>query len=349
MSIFRAKKTDQEIFRLKKAASGFDLPAKRNLEIKARVMSAIKLVPQDSAVSSAMGKNFAKNPLWLPKLAFSVLAGVGLLGSTVFASSYSLPGDVLYPVKKAKEKLELQLAPAGRPKALVLVKQAEERLHELSDIKAIPTQPGNTEKLSKQKEEARVQANIQVSTAVESLAQVKKDLEDKGNTQAAESVNSTIVNLVARAKTEDVEVEDRIGASGEKQEKAEERQQDSPKEKEGQEKVKRPEGEVRGLRHKAGDPDSGKQSRSQEVTLPKVLMPSLTASSGVTSLPNVLPQGQVLGASTTTSTSIEPQHSSSTSPSEKSDDGMTEAQKKLLEQQKEAQEKSGQTQTEGGR
>ncbi len=300
MSIFRAKKLEKELSGLRNTAAGLDMSAAENLELKTRVMAAIRLVPQDSAYVAKQEKVSAKNRIWLPKLAFSVLAGVVFLSGTVFASGYSLPGDVLYPVKKAKEKLELQLTPAGQPKALIMAKQAEERLHELSDIKSIPAQPGNAEKLSKQKEEARVQANIEVSTAVESLTQVKKDLEDKGNAQAAENVNTAIVRLVAKAKTEDIEVEDRIGVSNEKQEKAEDRPQEDQKDKEGQEKGKRPEGEVRGLRHKAGDPDPRQQSRSQEATVPKVLTPSLTASSGVTNLPNVLPQGQVLGASTST-------------------------------------------------
>ncbi len=303
MSIFRAKKIETEISGLKKAATGFDLSVAENLELKARVMAAVRLVPQDTVSLAKRGKIQIKSRMWLPKLAFSVLAGVGLLGGTVFASGYSLPGDVLYPLKKAKEKLELQLAPAGRPKALVLVKQAEERLRELSDIKSIPTQADNAEKLSKQKQAARAQAGIEISAAVETLTQVKKDLEDKGNTQAAESVNTTIVRLVAKAKTEDVDVEDRVRVSDEKREKEENRPEQGEKDKEKENQIKRTEGEVKGLRHKAGDPDFSpkQQSRNQEVVVPKILAPKLTASSAVSGLlPEVLPQGQVLGASTST-------------------------------------------------
>lgn len=329
MSIFRAKKLEKELSGLKNTAARLDMSAAENLELKTRIMAAIRLVPQDSASVAKQERFSKKSRMWLPKLAFSVLAGVVFLGGTVFASGYSLPGDVLYPVKKAKEKLELQLTPAGQPKALIMAKQAEERLHEFSDIKSIPTQPGNAEKLSKQKEEARAQASIGVSTAVESLTQVKKDLEDKGNAQAAENVNTAIARLVARAKTEDIDIEDRVGVSNEKQEKEEDKQKDDRKDKEGQEKGKRPEGEVRGLRHKAGDPDPRQQSRSQEATVPKILTPSLTASSGVSNLPNVLPQGQVLGASTSTGEGsvLQPQAPSATTTQSQEKEGGTETRK----------------------
>jgi hypothetical protein len=60
----------------------------------------------------------------------SIMAVVLLLGTTVGASAASVPGDFLYPVKRATEQVRLALTPAGQQVKLHL-ELARQRLHEL--------------------------------------------------------------------------------------------------------------------------------------------------------------------------------------------------------------------------
>ena len=280
----------------------------RNRELKSKVMAEIRFVPQvqPAAVRPAFARGW-----WLRRLAFSTLVGVGVVGGTVFASAHALPGDLLYPVKIAKEKVELSLAPKGEPKALIMAKQAEERLSELSGLKAeapAVTQPAS--QTDKERRQAEYEASVQVRGAVNSLTQVKQDLEDKGNTTAAASVNNALTRLVEKAKSQDIELEEKVGTVPREQESA------NP-EKPEQENHQRPEGEVKGIRHKPTDPSPNpvRKNRGLEAALPGLTGPDART----TSSPPALPIGQVLGASTTSpegegSTATSTQTATSTGP-----------------------------------
>jgi hypothetical protein len=73
-------------------------------------------------------------PLWRRSVALamaSLVAVALLLGSVVGASAASVPGDVLYPVKRTAEQVRLALTPAGQQVDLHL-EFAQQRLQELS-------------------------------------------------------------------------------------------------------------------------------------------------------------------------------------------------------------------------
>ncbi len=286
--MFNRKNHHSQIKELRRLAQGFALPESRNRELKSKVMAEIRFMPQ--VQPAAEPPAFARG-WWLRRLAFSTLVGVGVVGGTVFASAHALPGDLLYPVKIAKEKVELSLAPKGEPKALIMAKQAEERLSELSGLKAeapAATQPASP--TDKERQQAEHEASVQVRGAVNSLTQVKQDLEDKGNTTAAASVNNVLTRLVEKAKSQDIELEGTVGAVPRDQEKA------SP-EKSEQENNQHPEGEVKGLRHKPTDPNPSpvRKGSGLEAVLPGLANPDIEPTSSAP----VLPIGQVLGASTT--------------------------------------------------
>jgi hypothetical protein len=68
---------------------------------------------------------------WLPRMAAATLALVVLLGSTVVASASSLPGDVLYPVKRVTENVRLLLSWSAQAWVAVQLDIADARLAEL--------------------------------------------------------------------------------------------------------------------------------------------------------------------------------------------------------------------------
>jgi len=315
---------------LKRLAESLDMPVSAQNRLKARVMQAVQETGQEIPVSS--GGAVYKRQVWAPRFAFAVIAGFAVLGGSVFASANSLPGDRLYPIKQAKEQLELQFAAQGQPKAMVLARHAEVRLRELSDLKNAPA-----EEIAKHQQEIRKQANTQVNSAVESLNRVKHELEDKGKTRAAAVVDETLSHLVASAKKAEIELEDKVGSAEEIKSQDEKKDEDD----DGQ---KRPEGEVKGKWHKPETTDSktNQQQRVQVIAIPKAATStSSTATSVAPLLPNDSPNGAVLGTSTGTSTgpSIQEQEGSSVNESTGNHQDGQAREGELSEEQKQAQEK----------
>lgn len=81
----------------------------------------------------------APRPLWsrwLPRMVAATLALVVVFGSTVAASASSLPGDVLYPVKRATENVRLLLSWSAQARVAVQMDIAEARLAEIRALTA---------------------------------------------------------------------------------------------------------------------------------------------------------------------------------------------------------------------
>lgn len=299
MKMFNRNKFKPEFLRLQKAARLLDLAPGRQEAIRSKVLSAIQIVPQ--AIPEPGTSLTSRRLIWLPRFGMTVLVGIVVLGGTVYASGRALPGDVLYPVKLAKERVELGLAPQGEPKALVVAKHAEERLNELSTLTA---EENNTvldirKQSTDKQQEVRHEADVQVRSAINTLIEVKKQLESQGNQTAAASVDGVLTRLLAKAKSQDIEVEketDRT-AKHEKRENAE--TSDKPESKD----PKQPKGEVKGLRHKAEDDTRqtvNKTQNSETGLLPTsdIGSSTTTATSSLPILSNNSPLGQVLGIST---------------------------------------------------
>ena len=75
---------------------------------------------------------------WMPRWATAVIVGVFVLllagGSTVAASSNSLPGDILYPVKLATEKVQTAFTFSDTGKAKLDAKLASRRAEEMARL-----------------------------------------------------------------------------------------------------------------------------------------------------------------------------------------------------------------------
>lgn len=71
---------------------------------------------------------------WLPRWATVVTIVLGVLmmgGGTIAAASYSMPDDLLYPVKLATEQVQLALTPSDIGKARLYAKFADRRVAEI--------------------------------------------------------------------------------------------------------------------------------------------------------------------------------------------------------------------------
>jgi len=125
----------------------------------------------------------------------STIVGIAIVGGTAFASQNSKPGDVLFPVKKATEQVQVSLTANETSKAQLQAKFAQERLDELNEIeKQDETQAGQPAASS----DAQTQAKTEVSNAITQLTQVQADLQAKGDVQAAAAIGDTIARLKAK-------------------------------------------------------------------------------------------------------------------------------------------------------
>ncbi len=149
----------------------------------------------------------------------SVLVGLSLFGGTAFASNSAKPGDLLYPIKRVKEKVQLSVMVSEQSKAQLQAKFAEERLEELAELKvktatqvstASTSTPGKKSKRDdKDKKielEAKVHAQTDVNNAIDVLKQVQAKLEAKGNVQAAAALGENIIRLQSGAQIQNLKL-----------------------------------------------------------------------------------------------------------------------------------------------
>jgi cytochrome b involved in lipid metabolism len=157
------------------------------------------------------------------KYIISILVGLSLVGGTAFASSGSKPGDLLYPIKRAKEKVQLTVAASSESKANLQASFAQERLSELEKLeaknKSVHTNSTSTRVSNSQinndegkETEFKAEAKVEVQNAVSVLQKLKIDLENKGNTEGAKAVAKNISRLQSRAKDHNIKIE--VGKSG---------------------------------------------------------------------------------------------------------------------------------------
>lgn len=95
-------------------------------EIRQKVFQKIAAGPELTGQYSF----FNKTHLAL-RYAASILVGLSLIGGTAFASGGSIPGDLLYPLKMVKEKVQMTLAVSDESKVNLQANFAQARLDEL--------------------------------------------------------------------------------------------------------------------------------------------------------------------------------------------------------------------------
>jgi len=155
-----------------------------------------------------------------PVLAGAVTVSFLILFSLFVSSQNSLPGDLLYPVKKITEKIQAVFV-SGEEKQMVQLELANKRLEELSKI----TQKNQVEKLAP----AIKEYQASVSEAAKNIKKITKEIiqqnqkmeETKARIELslgvkideAENLENTITNKIAEAKTAEVQIKDLEGST----------------------------------------------------------------------------------------------------------------------------------------
>ena len=190
----RRKKFNKEITALKSIAQETELHPLRKAQLREQILGRISY-GQTPALSPGLPTPKAR--LW--KYFISLVLGFSLLTGTAFAASVNAtPGDVLFPVKKAREQIQLSLARTEEAKAELETKFAEERVKELKVLKAtakLPNPPVAT--LS-----AEIKAEAETNRALDRLYEVQEKLIAKDKLNAATKINSTLLQLEAETETQ---------------------------------------------------------------------------------------------------------------------------------------------------
>lgn len=197
------------------------LSTQAKTQIKTRLMNAIQNVPIADAERAAKTWTF-----FYPKFALIAVCILVLLTGTAYASSAAIPGDVLYPVKRAVEDTRVILASTSETKAQLQIQFTEERLQELEKVeKKEPLKPmaaqikpaaqtplttGTAPIMLEREPEheetvAENSARKEVSKALRRLEQTQKDLHQQGKDSVADDLGKTIRMLHGRIRKNDRE------------------------------------------------------------------------------------------------------------------------------------------------
>lgn len=152
-----------------------------------------------------------------PKFAFApIIASILIIGSaaTVAASNNAKPGDVLYPIDLAVEKVQLAFA-RGKKKDVLRVQFAQERLDEARIVLAFEESDNDSDMTDTTSTEQRrpdfqkiKKANNALNVALENLEKTKSILEEKGNAVASVVVNGIIGELTELAEDHLADLDD---------------------------------------------------------------------------------------------------------------------------------------------
>lgn len=205
--ILDTKKFNNEI-RALKSIRGDDYlfhPLRRQ-QIKESLFRKISEKTENGVTSARIFRYaFSERRTILMRYAILVLLGLMVVGGTVQASDNALPGDILYPVKRAAERMRLTLAVTEENKAAVQTRIAEKRSEELDKVFEKPD--------SGAREQG--QAQNEVKNAIDVLTQVKVKLQIKGNEQAAESVTQAIDRLQSKLEEHgEIKIQGQVQSTG---------------------------------------------------------------------------------------------------------------------------------------
>lgn len=247
------KNFEQEIKALPKLLAEDSLSLAEIIAGKEKLMLAIS-VPA-SATEPAVRYTWTERHHIAIRYIVSILLGLSLVGGTSFAASGSAqPGDILYPVKLAKEKVQLSLAGSEDSKTQLKARFAQERLNELHLLSvglggkapensnpaqtatgtvSVGTQvileteqgengnpstaPATTtpdRKKIRIRAEAEAEAEAEVNSALEDLRKLQVKLKAGGDNKGAAGIETNILNLQSQAQAENIKVEQEYDQSG---------------------------------------------------------------------------------------------------------------------------------------
>lgn len=234
--MFNIEKFNKEISKLKglKKVQG-SLTLEKQFEIKEKIL---KSIAEDSLLPTKQNYFFVRSFRYVAVL----LLVVCLLGGTAYASQNSLPGEVLYPIKKAQEVMRLKVAVSEESQASLQAKFANKRLEELSKLtskfnsekpkqklEVVTTVSTNTSpsvfpsptsstttiatvvrspRQAELEKQVKQEAKTEFKKALSSLRKVQQKQAAKGNVRAAEAIAINIQNLQESAKALSIQEED---------------------------------------------------------------------------------------------------------------------------------------------
>lgn len=169
----------------------------------------------------------------------AIMVGISVFGGTAFASTNSLPGQVLYNVKRVTEKLQLRVTVSEETKANLQAKFAQKRLHELGELHKLSSVESkveqnseasntpqtvalqstlgttsliNVNKAKSQESEiekkAKIEAGLEVRQALATLSKVHKKLQESGEFNKAQVLQDNILKLKVSASEKNIQYED---------------------------------------------------------------------------------------------------------------------------------------------
>lgn len=206
-----------QFYKTHESARAGTLSAHARARIKARILQNLQTTPVVYAERATRTWTFVYT-----RFALVAVCILMLVTGTAYASSSAIPGDVLYPVKRAVEDTRVKLASSSETKAKLQVQFTEERLQELEKVEQRSplkrtvitriqpdTQPTTTPAapptatIEPEPEHedtlAENSAREEVSKALLSLEKTREDLHKQGKERVAIDLAETIQVLNGRA------------------------------------------------------------------------------------------------------------------------------------------------------
>jgi hypothetical protein len=202
--LFNTEKFNSEIKKLKTLSKEPVLHGLKKARLKQSILA--NLSSPEIFSSNPVKVTFFKRA-WVLHYALPSFAIFILLTGTTFASNASVPGDALYPIKQAKENIQLTLSPSAEAKATLKARFAEERIKEIKKIRASLSKPqtmpsantstpiNETSTLPKAESESEHRAKDNLNEAEKDLNETKKELDKKGKTKAAQKIRSALLKI----------------------------------------------------------------------------------------------------------------------------------------------------------
>lgn len=216
-----------KLISLYKKHSGYSVPAlteDSKERIKLRIFQNLHTEPEHAKTRTGTTRTWSFSFVRFASFAVFILA---VLSGTAYASGSSIPGDTLYPVKRAVEGARLSFASTAESKAKLQVQFTEERIRELNTIETksvetkkvknkptlpLPTPspvpaiaatgttattiaPDNQNDDATTHPEAETRARKEVLKALTRLEQTQKTLTEEGKQGEAKDLDATIVKL----------------------------------------------------------------------------------------------------------------------------------------------------------
>ena len=202
---FNNKKFNKEIQTLKNIPSEQTLGELQKERLKFLILAKIKTQVNETVPISTW--RFSKWQYYV----VSIISGLTVLGGTAFAANNSKPGDILFPVKKVRENIQLGLTFSDTAKADLKIKFAQERAEDLNLIKFETQASSSKSSFLINPKKVKDEAQTELDNALNGLEQDKQHFETRGNTTTAAHIDQAISQIKIKVHNEHHEHKDPNG------------------------------------------------------------------------------------------------------------------------------------------